>query len=94
MNKLLDWIDINKLEWFYLSTNPNAIKLLQENQNKINWCLLSLNNNEIELLRENQDKICWNSISANKNAISLLSEKIKKKSTGQYYQPIQKQSNY
>jgi hypothetical protein len=25
---LLDWIDINKLNWIFLSTNPNAIHLL------------------------------------------------------------------
>ena len=41
--KLLDWIDINKLDWKYLSENPNAIHLLEQNPNKINWFQLSKN---------------------------------------------------
>ena len=28
---LLDWIDETKLEWFGLSSNPNAIELLEKN---------------------------------------------------------------
>ena len=40
MYKLLDWVDINKLDWKSLSLNPNAIELLKENQDKINWELL------------------------------------------------------
>jgi hypothetical protein len=27
MLKLRDWVDINKIDWDYLSFNPNAIKL-------------------------------------------------------------------
>ena len=37
MLKLRDWIDINKIDWEYLSLNPNAIKLLKENKDKIYW---------------------------------------------------------
>jgi len=43
--KLLDWIDINKLNWSNLSSNPNAIELLKENQDKINWNEFSYNIN-------------------------------------------------
>jgi hypothetical protein len=35
--KLLDWININKLNWHNLSSNPNAISLLKENPDKIDW---------------------------------------------------------
>ena len=38
--KLLDWIEINKLHWdglYGLSSNPNAIHLLEKNTDKINW---------------------------------------------------------
>ena len=41
--KLLDWIDINKLDWHWLLSNPNAIHLLEQNQDKIEWNCLSRN---------------------------------------------------
>ena len=41
--KLRDWIDINKLDWYYLSKNENAIELLSSNLDKINWYWLSSN---------------------------------------------------
>ena len=31
MLKLRDWIDIDCLEWDFLSVNPNAIELLKKN---------------------------------------------------------------
>ena len=42
-SKLRDWIDINKLDWYYLSKNENAIELLSSNLDKINWYWLSSN---------------------------------------------------
>jgi hypothetical protein len=57
MLKLRNWIDINKLNWVYLSLNPNAMELLKENQNKLNWKNLSLNPNAMPLLKENQNKL-------------------------------------
>ena len=57
--ELKDWIDINKINWTYLSDNPNdkALELLlkPENLDKIHWDNLSLNPNDkaIELLKEN-----------------------------------------
>ena len=74
MLKLRDWIDINKIEWDYLSLNENAIELLKENQDKIYWNFLSLNINVIELLKENQNKINWDILSSNSSAMSLLKE--------------------
>jgi hypothetical protein len=46
-----------KINWWYLSRNPNAIELLKENLNKIKWGQLSSNPNAIELLKENKHKI-------------------------------------
>ena len=45
--KLVDWIDISKIDWSTLCYNENAIELLRENQDKINWHLLCLNENAI-----------------------------------------------
>jgi hypothetical protein len=69
---LRDWIDINKINWKTLSSNPNAIELLKKNKNKINWEFLSRNPNAIELLKENQHKINWLYLSENQNAIELM----------------------
>ena len=69
---LLDWINIEKLDWDLLSQNPNAIDLLKVFPTKINWKYLSKNPNAIELLQGNQDKIHWKSLSSNKNAITIL----------------------
>ena len=49
--KLVHWIDVDKIEWSWLSMNPNAIELLKENTDKIDWVRLSQNPNAIELLR-------------------------------------------
>ena len=62
---LHDWIDVNKLNWGYLASNPAAIELLKENQDKINWSRLSKNPAAIDLLKENQDKIDWHWLSKN-----------------------------
>ena len=77
--KLLDWIDIDNLEWFYLSKNPRAIDLLEANPDKINWDSLSLNPNAIELLKANKDKINWSYLSLNTNpeVIKLLQKNVK-----------------
>ena len=49
---LLDWIDENDLNWESLSSNPNAIDLLEENKDKINWTELSANPNAIDLIKK------------------------------------------
>ena len=63
--KLRDWIPIEKIDWYALSANPNAIHLLEKNMDKINWDLLSANPNAIHLLEKNMDKIDWWSLSSN-----------------------------
>jgi hypothetical protein len=51
-HELVKIADNKKIDWKWLSGNPNAIELLKENQEKINWELLSGNPNAIELLKE------------------------------------------
>jgi hypothetical protein len=59
--KLLDWIDIDKLNHTGLSYNshPEALKFFKKNPDKINWDGLSknLHPEALKLLRENPDKI-------------------------------------
>ena len=80
--KLRDWIDVDKLNWYWLSQNPNAIHLLERNFDKINWAYLSINPNAIYLLEQvleaNPDKIVWNTLSLNPNAIHLLEANLDK----------------
>jgi len=67
--KLRTWVDKGKIKWSYLSFNPNAILLLEQNLDKINWCNLSYNPNAIHLLEQNVDKVKWRLLSRNPNAI-------------------------
>jgi len=73
--KLLDWIDLDELNWDGLSENENAIYLLERNIQKISWDWLSRNPNAIHILEEYSHKIDWADLSCNPNAIHLL-EKI------------------
>ena len=57
--RLLTWIDINYLFWECLSTNTEAVHLLETNPAKINWYSLSRNPAAIHLLEANLDKIDW-----------------------------------
>jgi hypothetical protein len=61
-----------------LSSNPNAIHILEQNLDKIFWNRLSLNPNAIHLLEQNIDKIDWSWLSVNPNAIHLLEQNIDK----------------
>ena len=73
---LKDWIPLEKLDWKYLSSNPNAIELLKANPQKINWEGLSANSSQyaIEMLKTYPKKIDWFYLSTNQNpyAIELL----------------------
>ena len=77
--KLKDWIPSEKLDWGWLSANPNAIDLLNANPDNIKWKMLVENTNPraIELIKENQDNINWminwrRSLSRNPAAIDML----------------------
>ena len=63
--KLLDWIPIDKLDWYCLSGNPNAIHLMEQNPDKIDWIYLSQNPNAIHLLEANPKKINRDSFEKN-----------------------------
>ena len=66
---------LNKdISWTHLSSNPNAIHILEQNLDKINWSAASRNPNTIHLLEQNPDKIHWSWLSSNPNAIDLLSK--------------------
>ena len=71
-------IERPKPNWYYLSGNPNAISLLEQNIDKIDWHYLSSNPNAIHILEKNLDKINWRLLSANPNAISLLEQNMDK----------------
>ena len=60
------------IDWPYLSSNPKAIHLLEQNVDKITWFGLSSNPNAIHLLEQNIDKINWWNLSQNPNAVHLL----------------------
>ena len=77
---LLDWIDIDMLDWDELMNNPNAHNLIEtavlNNPDVINWNSLCLNPNAIHILetvlQHDPDKINWYYLSKNPNAIHLL----------------------
>ena len=74
--ELLDWVDINKLNWERLSCNPNAIHLLEKNLDKVDWDYLSANSNAIHLLEKNLGKVNWCYLSNNPNAMHILEKNL------------------
>ena len=79
---LLHWIDINNLDWHWLSVNPNAISLLKNNYDKINWLNLSgnelLNTNVQEHTNNIYKKLYWSWLSRNPNCIEILENNLHK----------------
>ena len=69
----------DKIDWNILSSNPNAIDLLETQIKKdidsISWYLLAENPEAIGILKNYREKIIWNALSSNPNAIDLLREK-------------------
>ena len=75
-----------KIDWFNLSGNYGAIKLLNANQDKIRWDTLSANPKAISLIKKRiikeekfgydnekiKNNIDWNELSANPKAIKIL----------------------
>jgi len=72
---LLDWINFNKLDWYSLASNPNAIHLIREAletpnpkpNRTINWYNLCTNPNAIDIIEANPDKIYWHFLALNPN---------------------------
>ena len=69
---LRDWIDIDNIDWFELSSNPSAVDMLMENPKEINWFNLSGNPEAIEIIKANMDMVGWSQLSFNPNAIDIL----------------------
>ena len=63
--KLRDWIPSDKIDFYYLSKNPNSISILEKNIDQIDWYNLPLNPNAMSILEKNIDKINWKYLSAN-----------------------------
>jgi len=63
----------NKINWLFLSNNPNAIEILKANKGKIKLHVLSNNPKAIDILAEHQSDIDWGVLSGNPGAIRLLS---------------------
>ena len=76
--KLRKWIQIDKVYWYELSKNPNAMHILEKNLNKVNWYMLSRNPNAIHILEKNLDKVDWRWLSSNHNAIHILEKNLDK----------------
>ena len=68
----------DKIDWYSLTANPNAIELLKEYPHKIEWECLSANTAAIDWLKENKNVIDWGMLSENPAAIQLLKENRKK----------------
>jgi hypothetical protein len=63
---------MDKIDWKYLSANPNAIHLLEANMDKVDWDYLSRNPNAIHLLENNPYSINGVCLSLNTNGIRLI----------------------
>ena len=72
------FINLDKVNWSQLSSNANAIHLLEKNIDKVNWYNLSSNPNAIHLLEKNLDKVNWWNLSGNLNAIHILEKNLDK----------------
>ena len=75
--KLRKWIPIDKVYWDRLSSNPNAIYILEKNLDKVNWYALSRNPNAIHILEKNLDKVHWYGLSRNPNIFEYDYKEIK-----------------
>ena len=70
--ELVEWILVEKLHWDWLSANPTAIHLLEQNKDKIYWDSLSLNPAAIHLLEQHKAKINWDRISENPSSFTHI----------------------
>ena len=65
----LPWVEKHwdKIYWYTLSYNINAISILENNLDKVNWIIMSSNINAVPILEKNQDKIDWRALCGNPN---------------------------
>jgi len=55
-----------------VSTNPNAMHILEKNPDKIHWYWLSTNPSAVHLLKNNLDKIDLDMLSQNPNIMEII----------------------
>ena len=67
---------LNSTDWFKLSSNPFAIKILKANLDKVDWQGISQNPQAFHLLEQNRNKINWYYLSSNPNAMELLQNEL------------------
>ena len=70
---LRSWIPVDKLLWFYLSQNPNALEMLKERARDEN----NMSETELNDLDEH-NKLDWKYLSSSSNAIDLLKQNMDK----------------
>ena len=77
--KLKPFVEANpeKINWYELSANPAAIRLLEANPEKIYWLGLSRNPAAIRLLEANPEKIDWPELSRNPSIFTYDYDAIK-----------------
>ena len=57
--------NIDKINWLYLSSNPNAISLIEQNLNE--YIMVLSNPNAIDIIEQNLDNIIWTALWKNPN---------------------------
>jgi len=62
----------HKYIYGFLSKNPNAIHIIENNISSVSWSALSKNKNAIHILNMYPEKIHWPNISLNPSAIDIL----------------------
>ena len=74
INKLFNFDEYNFFD--SLSSNPNAISLIEKNLDKISWYNLVANLNANHLIIKNINNFDWCNLTLNSNAIDLIEKKI------------------
>ena len=82
--KLKDWVDADKLDWYYLSSNPNAVDYLLANPDKMDWKQFSTNPNSINYLLCNEKDIDYDELVFNPNCYEIYRNDIEKLKFGSY----------
>jgi len=63
---------LDKVDWYYLAYNLNAIPILEKHLDKVDRSDLSQHPNAIPILEKHLDAVDWFVLSTNPNAIHML----------------------
>lgn len=78
--RLLEWVDPDKLDWYYLASKEYAYDYIKEHRlptfGELEWAVLSSAPHAVEILRENIAHVSFSDLSKNPNpeAFNLLEE--------------------